>query len=136
MNNISWFVYGVQIADNVGNVLVGLMVLAVAAVIPTIIQYFARWPTYSSEDHSDANKAAITSFTRKALTYEAAAFIICAAFIVVLPSRQTLLLIAGSEMGERALKSDAVQDIINPGADLLKSWIKEETERLNSKKKT
>lgn len=136
MNNISWFVYGVQIADNVGNVLVGLMVLAVAAVIPTIIQYFARWPTYSSEDHSEANKVAITAFTRKALTYEAVAFVVCAALVVVLPSRQTLLLIAGSEMGERALKSDAVQDIINPGADLLKSWIKEETERLTSKKKT
>jgi hypothetical protein len=42
------------------------------------------------------------------------------------PSRQTVLLIAASEMGERVLNHERVNQVIDPGIDLLKTWMEKE----------
>lgn len=56
----------------------------------------------------------------------------CGLFVFVgslasfVPSRQTVLLIAASEMGERVLNHERVNQVIDPGIDLLKTWMEKE----------
>ena len=48
----------------------------------------------------------------------------------LVPSRQTVLLIAASEMGERVLNHPRVNQVIDPGIDLLTTWMEKEKHEL------
>lgn len=54
-------------------------------------------------------------------------FAIIACFI---PNEKTIMYIAASEYGEKVVNSKEVRDLANPASELLKTWIKKETERL------
>jgi uncharacterized membrane protein len=45
---------------------------------------------------------------------------------IVIPERDTIMMIAASEYGETALKSDDVQEIVNPAKQILKKWIEDQ----------
>lgn len=49
----------------------------------------------------------------------------------VIPSRQTLILISASEIGEKIINSDNTKAIIDPSVNLLKGWIRKELDKLN-----
>ena len=51
----------------------------------------------------------------------------------VVPSRTTALLIASSEIGERVLSSESVKSAIDPGADLLKTWMNQQKNEIEKK---
>ena len=58
-------------------------------------------------------------------------------FVVILldmfvPSHQTVVLIAASEVGEKLLKMDEVKDTLNPSLILLKKYIEVETSKLDT----
>lgn len=119
MNNLSWFIYLTQVVDAIGVLCAVTIVLGgIASIITLVIGHVEE-----SERTTSLGKRILAG--------------VCVAAVVgtVVPSRQTMLLIAGSEMGERIVKSDAVKDIVNPGADLLKAWIKDETDKITNKKK-
>jgi hypothetical protein len=44
----------------------------------------------------------------------------------VIPKRDTIMMIAASEYGETVLKSDNVQEIVNPAKQILKKWIEDQ----------
>jgi len=46
------------------------------------------------------------------------------------PSRQTVLLIAASEMGERMLNHARVEAVVDPSIELLTTWMRKETDDL------
>lgn len=46
------------------------------------------------------------------------------------PSRQTVLLIAASEMGEKVLNHPRVQTVVDPGIELLTAWMEKETREI------
>jgi translation initiation factor 2B subunit (eIF-2B alpha/beta/delta family) len=45
---------------------------------------------------------------------------------IAIPKRDTIMMIAASEYGETALKSDDVQEIVNPAKQILKKWIEDQ----------
>lgn len=49
---------------------------------------------------------------------------------VVIPSRTTILMIAASEMGQRALESTDVERVVDPSIELLTVWMKSEIAEL------
>jgi hypothetical protein len=51
----------------------------------------------------------------------------------IMPSQRTLVMIAASELGERVAKSEQAQGIVNPGMDLIRKWIKQESEKIKEK---
>lgn len=53
-------------------------------------------------------------------------FVFVGALTSFVPNRQTVLLIAASEMGERVLNHERVNQVIDPGIDLLKTWMEKE----------
>lgn len=136
MNNLSWFIYLTQLVDNIGGASIALVIVLAFAGIPLAIFWciFASEAGIDSTKHDSEEKQVALLFRRLTKSWIVAIFFFLTVSVVI-PSRQTMLLIAGSEIGERIVKSDAVKDIVNPGADLLKAWIKDETDKITSKKK-
>jgi hypothetical protein len=52
---------------------------------------------------------------------------------ILLPGRQTLILIGASEFGERMINSDKGQRILDPSYQLLEMWINKEIESLKNR---
>jgi len=55
----------------------------------------------------------------------------------IIPNRETVLLIAASEIGDRVMNSekmakvgDRVGSVVDPGIDLLKTWIEQQTQTI------
>jgi hypothetical protein len=58
-------------------------------------------------------------------------FLIIGALIVTfVPSRQTIILIAASQVGEQIVNNPKVQGVIDPSVELLKSYMQKETEKI------
>ena len=57
-------------------------------------------------------------------------FVIVGMLASLTPSRQTVLLIAASEMGEKVLNHPRVQTVMDPGIELLTTWMAKETQDL------
>jgi hypothetical protein len=53
---------------------------------------------------------------------------------IIIPKRDTIMMIAASEFGETALKSDDVQEIVNPAKKILKNWINDQLAQSEKKK--
>ena len=49
-----------------------------------------------------------------------------------IPSKQTVMMIAASQYGEKILESRAVKELTDPALDLLKNWITSENEKMKS----
>lgn len=120
MNSLSWFIYLTQVTDSIGT---GAAILGGVGLFSFVFVVMAiGWLV----EDGKLTKA-------QAFSYGRTVFFVSVSLLTVsalLPSRQTMLLIAGSEMGERLVKSESVNSVVNPGVDLLKTWIKRETEKL------
>ena len=127
MNSISWFIYFTNVADGLR------VVIFLSAVFGVIALFFTGMASFfSCADSGDefADSKWMKWFKRGVVVIPLAVLV-----GVAIPDRRTMVLIAGSEIGQRAIQSDEVQQVINPGMDLLKAWIKSETERLSDKNK-
>lgn len=126
MNSLSWFIYLTQIVDNLGVAALGCLVFG------GMIGFFAFLigPMAIVMD-SPPSPATIRSFVRGYIITMVLAVLVS----VFMPSRQTMLMIAGSEMGERLVKSESVNNIVNPGMDLIRKWIQQETDKIKIKDK-
>lgn len=123
MNNLSWFIYFAGMVDTLlnftcffavaGGFVYLMFMIIMGAVIPTL-------------DESDAKAAKGARWNISMIAVPILAFCIPASLFV--PSRQTMVLMASSELGEKAWKSETVQSVVNPDMDLVK-----ETEKLMKK---
>jgi predicted MFS family arabinose efflux permease len=122
MNSLSWFIYLTQVVDHMGGAAFGvLLVGGIGGFLGIILG-----PMALDLLDDPPSSGTIRTVVRSYIITMALAVVV----VVFMPSRQTMLLIAGSEMGERLVKSEGVNSIVNPGVDLLKTWIKRETEKL------
>lgn len=140
MNSLSWFIYAVQLVDNLSTVCVLIAVGSAGLFVGRLIATFCR-SERAYVYTSPINRADLTARQviwdewKPKVGLHVTISVLFILFAAALPSRQTMILIAGSEMGERVVKSEAVQSIVDPGLDLVKTWIKEETEKLKPKTK-
>lgn len=123
MNTLSWLIYfaGVVHSFNfVATVLfIGLPIITLMKMSGVFVtnQYALR-----KEDQIDQ-----MPFTAKQMIF---VWLLVCAIGVVVPSRQTVILIASSEYGEKILKNPKINEIIDPSIDLLKTWIEKEKKEL------
>lgn len=121
MNSLSWLIYLAEVVDTFGKMLDVVLIIAVAALlaasIATVIGHLDEEPI-------------ITSFGKKLAKATLVTASICSIFFVITPSRQTVLLIAASEIGERVVTSDRVQGVIDPSIELLQTWIRQQTQSI------
>lgn len=138
MNNLSWFIYFVQLVDAATTVSIWAAILVGAhfaiRTAATVVRAESAWIECSggARESREARASVWRAFQPRVFLH-ASLFLIFVTVSAIIPSRQTMLLVAGSEMGEQAIKSDAVQSVVNPGMDLVKLWIKQETDKLKKK---
>lgn len=125
MNNLSWLIYWAGFADGMSNL---CCVFVWFGAIGCIIS-FILWLVVGFNP-KDPECTAMAPFTRSLKRLFVTMFVIAVSGYLLLPTRQTIILIAGSEMGERLFKSETVQGMVDPGLDLIQSWVQSETAKL------
>lgn len=127
MNSLSWFIYLIGVVDNFRDCIFSVMFIGgfFGIAIGGIINAVAH--------NGDLDKIRASWWPVWAKRYVVFFFVGLFA-LTVLPERRTMLLIAASEIGQRIGNSQDVKDIVNPGLDLLKQWIKAETDKLANPK--
>jgi The Golgi pH Regulator (GPHR) Family N-terminal len=133
MNSLSWLIYLAGVAEGLSTIVTVIAVLSGIAAIAAWIAFFAAFDEtdssgrpYSDEQIEQTRKVVRPTIRRVAFTLLFTS-IFASVINVGLPSRQTILLVAASEMGERALMSRPVQEVIDPSVELLQTWIRQQT---------
>ena len=118
MNNLSWLIY---LADAAGSLCCVITAMSVAAGITSavcLVASLAAETTWGCEG------------ARRIMRRSAPCMVICAIIAALLPSRQTVLMIAASEVGQRVAGSQQVAGMVDPGLELVRTWIQTTTEEL------
>lgn len=103
MNSLSWLIY---FADIVPNFAGFCIFLAIAFGILTALYVMVKAFANSGDDDAEA-------FVKIPLVYFSPAIFFVAAFVsILLPSREAIYLIAGSEAGEMVVTSEAGKEIL------------------------
>lgn len=109
MNSVSWLIYAAEAISNLQHVFVLFSILGSVSLV--------AWNVLGVAIHNDCCSP---SEEREFLFYPAAylaAMIVCSA---VIPSRNTIYLIAASELGEKALQTEVASDML----DIVKKELK------------
>lgn len=118
------FIYLLQIANVLENILAFTIIASIALIIAGIIFYCINYDEITADDWGDISKN-----TFKALKNTAIVFVIITIFGGLLPTKQTLLLIGGTHLGKKAVKEIATSqklEKVNTIIDLqLDKYIKE-----------
>lgn len=133
MNNLSWMIYLAGASASLASFLFFIAsVFGIAAVIATFTAIVNVFETDQyNRRYSDDIITSKRSLKKSAFKIAITAFIcmiIAGSTSSLLPSRQTVLLIAASEIGERVVTSERAQSVIDPSIDLLKTWMQRETQ--------
>jgi Mn2+/Fe2+ NRAMP family transporter len=118
MNTLSVLIYLAGVAQTL-TVVLGVAIAAAAVTLFVAVMISTN--TYSINQQENANK-----WRNRAIW----SLIVLLPLLSITPSRQTVLLITASEMGERLVTSDAVGQIADPSMRLVQVWIQRETDRL------
>ncbi len=128
MNSLSWIIYAADVVRSTNIILILLMVLIPVIVIFKMLHaeyndglVRLNKPTQEKENFPFTVKQMIT------------AWCVIAVVSVAIPSRQTVILIASSEYGEKILNNPKIGEIVDPSIDLLKTWIEKEKNELVEK---
>ena len=119
MNSLSWLLYAADVADTIriiGGIAIPLGVLGGVAAMPLS---FLAGDTYSWHDEDE--KRAIKARPAVVRGVAAKVLIACAALAVIVtftPSRNTIMLIAASEVGETVLASPQARQIGGEAGEL------------------
>lgn len=120
MNSLSWLIYFAGLVHSL--IFITIAVSIVCFTIWTIarlafILHHEQMITKEDQERLPSGNYLIVGF-------------ICAGIASFLPSKNTVMLIAASELGQRLVTNQQVVDVVDPSIELLKTWIKKETEAL------
>jgi hypothetical protein len=127
MNNLSWLLYAVDVLDNL-NILTRLVDVLGGIVFLGLTFAYA----VNSEGSDTEKKGRTLKAIAKWLKVDATVVIVAVILSVIVPSKQTVLLIAASEVGERVLTNEKVTSIIDPSVEYLQTWVKHELGKLKA----
>ena len=125
MNNLSIVIYLADVIPSLGN-LFGFL-----SFISGFIMLFATFAYFMSKDIGEKDKVDIS-----VKIFHWAAVVFCVSIVpnVIIPRRDTIMMIAASEYGESVLKSDDVKEMVNPAKQILKNWINDQLTQSEKKK--
>lgn len=133
MNTLAWLIYFTQIVGTLR--VVSFIFIAVILPILTVLKIGtfledteAVW-TKNGKEFVKVDRLPI-SLKQIVVSWSVLVFL-----IVVVPSRETIMLVASSVYAEKILNNPKVNEIIDPSLDLLKTWIEKEKEQLTEKGK-
>lgn len=138
MNNLSWLIYLASLSDSASSFFSFLaFVSTVFAAVGLVLSLM--WTDGASgfgnkelylKGYEEMRKRGKALIPRGLL-----GILIFGGIAVVLPGKNTIYAIAASEIGERMVKSDQVQDIASDATKALQQWIKRQIEPDAEKKR-
>ena len=137
MNNLSILIYLSDVTGNLGNFLTFVaVVFGILGVVSLIVWLVSHDETDTYYRRLESDVLASRRETRKTAWRWFWCFyglkVFTGGLANLVPSRQTVLLIAASEMGERVLNHPRVNQVIDPGIDLLTTWMEKEKHELQT----
>lgn len=137
MNNLSILIYLSGVTGNLGNFLTFVaVVFGILGVVSLIVWLVNHDETNSAHVRLEGDALAGVRDRRKTAWRWFWCFcglmVFTGSLASLVPSRQTVLLIAASEMGERVLNHPRVNQVIDPGIDLLTTWMEKEKHELQT----
>ena len=134
MNNLSIFIYLAELIPAIGHMCVLFAFLASGGILVSFMLRDFNNTVYSFDTEQEIeNKKSVVKLANKGLKAFPIVIVVCIVIATIIPSRQTIMMIAASEFGETLYKSDQIQEILNPASKLLKSFIKEELDKREKK---
>ena len=133
MNSLSWLIYAANVAESLSGFLVFITILFAIATIGAVIVAFVHM---DEPDFRPLSEPILTlRRKRKVAAFKLSCALFAAMTIVgittsLIPNRQTVLLIAASEIGERVMTHQLVQDVVDPSINLLQTWIQQQTQQI------
>lgn len=138
MNTLSLLIYFAGVTGSIGSFLVLITFLTAVAAALCIV----GWLIYHDETNSSfrpytGDKLFEIRKTREDWGKRVIIFASLATFIGIIssliPNRQTVLLIAASEMGEKVLNHPKVEQVVDPSIELITTWMKNETAEIKKR---
>ena len=133
MNNLSIIIYFADVVPKIGSLFAILSTLSVFVIVLSSIAYLQKRSEFIDSEREGASFAKHAQETKSSMDFwikifRLALVIFLVAIIpsIAIPKRDTIMMIAASEYGETALKSDDVQEIVNPARQILKKWINDQ----------
>lgn len=133
MNNLSIIIYFADVVPKLGSLFAILSTLSVFVIVLSSIAYLQKRSEFrtSVREGSGYEKYAhdeksMMDFWIKVFRLALVIFLVAIIPSIAIPKRDTIMMIAASEYGETALKSDDVQEIVNPARQILKKWINDQ----------
>lgn len=130
MNSLSWFIYLIQIIPTLSGI------AGITAFISVLLYaglWFVRSVSYSEvygdrsrEEYDTVKKPMLVFYQRLVLSI----FCVSMFLSVFTPKKETMILIAASEFGEKVFASQSVKNLLDPSMELLQEYIKNELEQL------
>ena len=121
MNDLSWMLYLASVADTAAGF---LTFLAVISGVGTLISMVGSW--VAKENNREDVADGMRQWFRRLLP----SWLAISLLAIIAPNRETMMLIAASEMGQRLVQSQQVQGIADPSLELLRTWIQRTTDDL------
>ena len=133
MNNLSIIIYFADVVPKLGSLFAILSTLSVFVMVLSSIAYLQKRSEFIDSEREGESYAKHAQETKSSMdfwikVFRLALVIFLVAIIpsIAIPKRDTIMMIAASEYGETALKSDDVQEIVNPARQILKKWINDQ----------
>jgi hypothetical protein len=132
MNSLSWLIYLAGVTGTLGNFLTFITVIfGVLAGVSMVVWLTSQsFHDTNGRYHGDAVIQENLKAGAKAWRWFwgfLALMISFGSVSALMPSRQTVLLIAASQMGEQVLNHPRINQVVDPGIELLTTWMQKET---------
>jgi hypothetical protein len=124
MNTLSVLVYTAELADSLDTVAKIASLIGGISIAATAFACICA----TDENVTKEERLAVVKWFKRSII----ATSILAVTAAVIPSRDTVLMIAASEMAERVVMSEPVQSVVDPATQLLREWIEQKTRELRS----
>jgi hypothetical protein len=140
MNNLSIVIYLADVIPSLGGLFTFLSVFSICCITFSAICYFFNRGELKYSERSNylkeyaAREKESMDLSAKCFRWAVAVFLIAVIPATAIPKRDTIMMIAASEYGETALKSDDVREIIDPTKQILKNWINDQLAQSEKKK--
>jgi len=123
MNNLSYLIYLAGVINNIGNTVGGISTIATLAAIVSSIAY-----VLSVIFAGDRTADVATPLAAKTMKISIPLAVVVSFLFAIIPNRQTVMLIATSEVGDQLIANEKVNGVIDPSIELLKAWIAKTTQ--------
>lgn len=132
MNYLSWLIYLANITGNLSGFAIFITVIFGVACAIAILTALIHLQSTDSRGYEYTPKtleanAVVAKTARRYAWMFFCGMTLAGTFAAIMPSRQTVLLIAASQIGEQVVNHQRVQTVIDPSIELLQTWIAQQT---------